>query len=66
MKSKRLERCGPVAPRAVRLLCPEEMEALRQEMKASSQWMKDELARRRSEGAALSARDQLSEAVQPK
>jgi hypothetical protein len=47
MKSKRVEHRVHSAPGAFRLLSPEEVDSLRQEMKASSQWMKDEIERHR-------------------
>ena len=66
MKSKRLKRREPVAPGAFRLLSPEEMDSLRQEMQASSQWMKAEIERRRFQGVASNVCDQLSYAPQPR
>ena len=58
MKSTRSKRCKQTATGAVRLLSPDEIESLRAEMKVSGQWMREELARRRSTGAAPSAGDQ--------
>lgn len=62
MKSKCVEHRLPSAPGAFRLLSPEETDSLRQEMQASSQWMKAEIERRRFQGGALQSTELRSSA----
>jgi hypothetical protein len=51
MKSKRVEHRVPSALGAFRLLSPEEIDSLRNEMKAASRWMKHAIAHRRLQRA---------------
>lgn len=47
-----------------RLLTPEELESLRQDMQESAEWMSAELARRRSLSGVQPAASQPAQAVQ--
>lgn len=60
MTAKRAKQHEQETSKAVRLLSLDEIESLRCEMKAASQWMKNELKRRRLQLAESSAHDSFA------